>query len=536
MKWKAVSTAMLFLVLAAAPVLGLQMAHAIKEDQTLTVGSWWTYKGTTRNQATGAGSWAGTLTETEDYTDKFTVTDKNSDTISLSRLEDLKWSCTATGTWLCNTDTHAQTDSGSSSKTYKYTVSLNSFTVTGVSAQTSNVYVGHPAYFMVNIGQLVEGGKAARYWWVPDNDGKGDHIADVDFSVDAQTATVKGVELKAWRLSYTGDNLGWFPNNVGVYSKGPATENDLFDPVYGILVGSSYKANTSGVPTGGAGSWTEEITDDYQLDDTNLDFSTATPPEPQTVQMTLGAEPKTDVAVTVDGVRYGSDQLPMVFDWATGSTHTLEVSPTIEGAIGVRYVFVQWSDDSKDATRTLTATEAASLTATFKTQYELTVTSDYGNPEGSGWYDANTKATFSVTTPVTDESGKRVFAHWSGDSSADTSSASVTMDGPKTVTAEWRTETTMPYTTIGIVAVIAVVVVALLLVMRRRGARRSAAAVKPPVQAAPPVSAPPARPTTPIPTQVSRAPPGAEVKYCVHCGAAIPSVVLFCTKCGKKQE
>lgn len=503
MKWKAVSTAILFLMLTAAPVLGLQVAHAAGETQQLTVGSWWTYRITTRNEATGAGSWAGTRTETDDYAGKFTVTDKNSDTISLSLLEDLKWSCTATGTWFCNSDTNAQTDSGSSSKTYKYTVSLNSYTVTGVSAQASNVYVGHPPYFMANIAQLVEGGKAARYWWVPDNDGKGDHIADVDSSVDTQTATVKGVELKAWRLSYTGDSLGWFYNNLDVYSKGPATESDLFDPVYGILVGSSLKKTAAGVSAGGAGSWTEDITTDYQLEDTNLDFSTATPPTPQTVKMTLNAEPSTNVAVTVDGVKYGADQLPTVFDWATGSTHTLEVNPTIEGATGVRYVFVQWSDGSKDATRTLTATDAASLTATFKTQYELTVTSDYGNPEGNGWYDANTKATFSVTTPVTDEGGKRVFAHWSGDSSADTSSASVTMDGPKTVTAEWRAETTMPYTTIGIVAVIVVAIVALLLVMRRRGARRSIAAVEPPVQAAPPVSATPARPLTPAPTPVS---------------------------------
>ncbi len=29
--------------------------------------------------------------------------------------------------------------------------------------------------------------------------------------------------------------------------------------------------------------------------------------------------------------------------------------------------------------------------------------------------------------------------------------------------------------------------------------------------------------------------PAGGVKYCVHCGAIIPDVVTFCTKCGKKQ-
>ena len=279
------------------------------------------------------------------------------------------------------------------------------------------------------------------------------------------------------------------------------------------------KSTTNGVAAGGDGSWTEDYSEDGQLVDTNLSFA---------VPVTLNAEPSGHVAVTVDGVEYGPDQLPTVFDWAIGDMHTLEVSPTVEGATGVRYVFVQWSDGSKDASRTLTATEEVSLTATFKIQYELTVTSDFGNPQGSGWYDANTQATFSITTPVTAEGlmgalgGMQILDHWSGDSTAATPLVSVTMDGPKTVKAEWRTDNMMPYTIIGaMICVIAVAVAALLIVRRKAGTPKSTATVTPPARAAPPVSAPP--------------PPSASNKFCINCGSQIPQTAKFCAMCGSQQ-
>jgi uncharacterized repeat protein (TIGR02543 family) len=371
--------------------------------------------------------------------------------------------------------------------TYQWTIDLNTFNVIDVEGGNED-YIGHPTYLLVDVGHLAEGGKATRCRSAPNTDAKGTSIADVDYSVDTQFADLKGVQLKLWRLSYDGDALGWWQNADGVYSRGSQLETYLYDPIYGILVGHSFKGTTNGVEAIGDGSWTEDYSLDWQLEDTDLRFI---------APVTLAAEPSTHVAVTVDGVKYEPDQLPIVFDWIIGSTHALEVSPTVEGAAGVRYVFVQWSDGSKDASRTLTAANEASLSAVFRTQYKLTTTSGFGDPQGSGWYDANTQATFSVTTPQTLEGyigtlgGAYVFDHWSGDSTATTPSASITMDGPKAVTAEWRTDNTMPYTIIGaVVALIAIAIAALLVARRKSEARKSIAATRSPAERTIPLTAP----------------------------------------------
>ena len=551
MKW--VSTTLLFLMLIAMPMLGQQTASA-QDSNSLSIGSWWTLKGTYRQMTTGSGSWKGTYTETGEYTDKITVTSKNSDTITLSNQEDGKWSCTATDGWSC-TSKNEQEASGTYSRTYQYTIALNTLRVNSVGGDAGKDIIGHPTWYMVNVGQLTEGGKVAHHWWVPESSAKGDKITDVDFSVDSQTAKIKGADLKVWRLSYSGDTLGWWRSN-GVYSSGPATRTDLYDPIYGIWVGHSFKSTTNGVVAGGAGSWTEDYSEDLQFVDTNLSF---------TMPVSLNTEPGGHIAVIVDGVEYGPDQLPKVFTWSIGSTHTLQVNATVEAGNGVRYVFVQWSDGSKDTSRTV-ASEAASYTATFKTQYELQVVSDLGDPQGSGWYDAGSQATFSVTTPQPETGffgtlgGKVAFQRWTGDSTDSSSSASVQMDGPKTVTAQWTTDDSQPYMILGgLAAAILVVIVVAVLMMRRKGRpptsiqptledtgppRVPPSQVAPPAVVTPPAVVPPpaaVSPSTEVRTKKrapvpSGAPSG--TKYCVFCGHVIPMDARFCTNinCGKPQD
>ena len=498
---------------------------AVANSQPLPVGSWWTLKGSYRQAASGTGSDEGTYTETGDFTVKFLVTNKDSDTITLSRRVDRQWSCTATENWRC------EKPSGTYSRTDEYTIALDTLLVTAVGKDTSKNLIGHPTYYMVNLGQLIEGGKVPQLWFVPNSDAKGNHASDVDFSVGTETANVKGVQLKVWTLAYTGDDLGSYTQTgPKVYSTGPATKTNLFDPVYGIFVGMHFEGQYNGNEVRNAGTWTEDYSEDEQLEDTNLGF---------TAPVTLNVEPGAHVAVIVDGNKYAADQFPTKFDWVIGTTHTLQVDPTIQGAAGVRYVFVQWSDGSKDTSRTLTVTQESSLTATFKIQYQLTVTSDLGNPQGNGWYDANTQATFSVTTPLTVEGfmgtlgAKYVFDHWSGDVAAPTATASVTMDEPKTAKAEWRTDNTTPYIIIGVILSAIAIIVALLL-MRRRRVPTPASTYQPPSPApAVPQPPPPVTPTLPPP-----APPGVQPtagKFCVNCGAPLPVRATFCNKCGTKQ-
>ena len=253
------------------------------------------------------------------------------------------------------------------------------------------------------------------------------------------------------------------------------------------------------------------------------------------VPVTLGTEPN-NVGVTVDGTLYKGTDLPKTFTWDPGSTHTMQVEATVEGEPGVRYVFVQWSDGSKETSRTVTATDILTLTATFKTQFELKIVSAYGSPQGAGWYDSGTDATFTVAPTVPDDGvlgalgGKRIFQGWKGDVAASSASATIKMNGPKTVEAEWTADDSQAYMILGgIGAAVAVIIVVALLMMRRRGTPAKATApsipVPPPMPSAPVAPAP--RPTA------TPAPQG--FKYCVHCGATIPKVVIFCQKCGKKQ-
>jgi len=82
-------------------------------------------------------------------------------------------------------------------------------------------------------------------------------------------------------------------------------------------------------------------------------------------------------------------------------------------------------------------------------------------------------------------------------------------------------------------AIVVLAAVAFIMMKRRRGP--TAEALQIPTMIPP---TPPRAPPTPGPkvTEAETTAPVAKgVKYCVHCGAIIPDVVIFCTKCGKKQ-
>jgi len=91
----------------------------------------------------------------------------------------------------------------------------------------------------------------------------------------------------------------------------------------------------------------------------------------------------------------------------------------------------------------------------------LTISTDQGAPSGQGWYDAGTYAAVNVSTPPSQSYGvNMVFNGWQGGVESSTSqSTRVLMDGPKTVTATWRTDSTQLYATIAAV-LIAILIVA----------------------------------------------------------------------------
>jgi hypothetical protein len=121
-------------------------------------------------------------------------------------------------------------------------------------------------------------------------------------------------------------------------------------------------------------------------------------------------------------------------------------SGTVSGGSGVQYVFTGWSGDASGSGLTsngIIMNAPKTATANWKTQYYLTVSSAYGSTDGQGWYDSGSTA-YATLAPLTvaGASGVQyVFTQWSGDASGSTSpSNAITMSGPKTATADWKTQ------------------------------------------------------------------------------------------------
>ena len=141
------------------------------------------------------------------------------------------------------------------------------------------------------------------------------------------------------------------------------------------------------------------------------------------------------------------------YSWSYGSTHTLDPDSGYSSSPGVRKIFTQWSDGSRDDPRTTTVTGSATYVANWLTQYQLTITmspSGAGStsPAGSNWYDEGA----SVTVTATPASGY-VFDHWELDgASAGTSpSITVSMTKPHTLVAVFTQKNTPSYSLVLVV-------------------------------------------------------------------------------------
>jgi M6 family metalloprotease-like protein len=118
-------------------------------------------------------------------------------------------------------------------------------------------------------------------------------------------------------------------------------------------------------------------------------------------------------------------------------------SPVATGN-GVRYVFLKWSGDASgaDQSQSLIMSGPKLVSALWTTQYELKMESEFGHPTGAGWYDPSTQATFGLDTVTIETANdtRRVFTQWSGDATGSSQQGTVTMDGPKAIQANWKTQ------------------------------------------------------------------------------------------------
>jgi hypothetical protein len=226
--------------------------------------------------------------------------------------------------------------------------------------------------------------------------------------------------------------------------------------------------------------------------------------------------------------------------YAKDSSASIAAVPTeVEGASGTKYVFVTWIVDNTPRSGNgfaVVMDAPHKVVAQYETRFLLTVVSDYGNPSGSGYYKSGDTATFSVISPV-GIGIQHVFAEWRGDYTGSDPKGSITMDGPKTVTAVWTTSYFQIYIIIGALVAVAVVV-GLLLWMRRRG---RPSAVKPPPPPPPPMPAAeapatPAEQASSIPSTETGPKPAVSIAIrCTNCGHELKQGLVYCPECGQKQ-
>jgi M6 family metalloprotease-like protein len=126
-----------------------------------------------------------------------------------------------------------------------------------------------------------------------------------------------------------------------------------------------------------------------------------------------------------------------------GSVVTVGVQSTVQYPNSTRMIFNGWSSTTlgNSPTAQITVNSPTSLLAAWKTQYLVTVQSEYGSASGAGWYDAGSSAQLSIQPEVDyNNQTRRIFTGWTGDVSATSTGLTLTANKPLNVVAEWVTQ------------------------------------------------------------------------------------------------
>lgn len=151
--------------------------------------------------------------------------------------------------------------------------------------------------------------------------------------------------------------------------------------------------------------------------------------------------PYSDIVAKLDDDEWRTDsEGKALFQAATGN-HSVEVQSLIELGDGSRAVFLRWNDGSASNPREISVKADVELVALYKHQFYLTVASSNGRAEGEGWHDANSTATFRISSPIVavreDRGSAYLFQGWTGDTSDRSLTAFIQITGPKRIVAAW---------------------------------------------------------------------------------------------------
>ncbi len=152
--------------------------------------------------------------------------------------------------------------------------------------------------------------------------------------------------------------------------------------------------------------------------------------------------PTTTIQTSPPGLQFSVDggaaqTAPQTLSLSAG-THTIAVTTPQPGAVGVQYVFMNWSDGGALSHSIVVGATATTYTATFKTQYQLTISASPAGdgtvtPASGAFYDAGTVVPVTATASSGD-----AFTNWTGNvANSNSSSTAVSMTAPQSLTANF---------------------------------------------------------------------------------------------------
>ena len=153
--------------------------------------------------------------------------------------------------------------------------------------------------------------------------------------------------------------------------------------------------------------------------------------------------PVANATVKVNGFPFQVEKRGVSFAsvYVPAGNMSVEVPNTILSGPGTRVVFSSWENRGNQNPVVLDVGSPVDLTAQYKTQYRLSVTTLQGEAQSSGWYDAGSNSNFTASGLVVFDNGsRRVFERWSGDYAGSAQSGSVVMDSPKQIVAVYKTQ------------------------------------------------------------------------------------------------
>jgi hypothetical protein len=169
----------------------------------------------------------------------------------------------------------------------------------------------------------------------------------------------------------------------------------------------------------------------YSVQTTPIPTPTPTPTPTPLIQVTVQTS-SAGRSFTVDGIDYNATQS---FSWDPGSSHTIATTLPQSGGTGVQYVWKSWSDGGS-ISHTVAPTTNKTYTATFTTQYYLTMSAGTGGTvtPASGWKNSGVAVSITAKPAITS-----TFSNWTGSGigsySGANNPASITMVGPITEVA-----------------------------------------------------------------------------------------------------